>query len=129
LQEAAEQSGRGRIPGLSPALRFGKALVEAENRNDLVLVAWEGEKNRGLRQVRERFNNAASWPERIAIFIGPEGGFTDQEAAQAVSAGAIPFSLGERILRMETAAVAATVLVLYEFEGGAQSSGGGAAGP
>ncbi|NPV75575.1 MAG: 16S rRNA (uracil(1498)-N(3))-methyltransferase [Anaerolineae bacterium] len=129
LQEAAEQSGRGRIPGLSPSLRFDKALTEAGNRNDLILLAWEGEKDRALRQVRQRFNDTDSWPERIAIFIGPEGGFTDQEAAQAVSSGAIPFSLGARILRMETAAVAATVLVLYEFDRGAQSSGGGAAGP
>ena len=128
LQEAAEQSGRGRIPDLSPALRFEEALAEAVKRNDLILVAWEGERNMGLRQVYQHFNAAVSRPKRIAVFVGPEGGFTDQEAALAVSAGAVAFSLGTRILRMETAAIAATVLVLYEFEGG-QSSGDGATAP
>jgi len=129
LQEAAEQAGRGKIPQLSPALHFEKALAEAVNRNDLVLVAWEGERKTGLRQARQRFNPPARQPDRIAVFIGPEGGFADQEVARVESAGAIPFSLGKRILRMETAAIAATVLVLYEFERGSQFSGGGAAGP
>ncbi|MCC6148237.1 MAG: 16S rRNA (uracil(1498)-N(3))-methyltransferase [Anaerolineaceae bacterium] len=126
LKEAAEQSGRGRIPTLSTTVHFVEAISGAVKVNDLVLAAWEGEKIVGLREVRKK---AVSRLERIAVFIGPEGGFASKEMEFARRAGAITFSLGERILRMETAALAAALLILYEFDIKAQSSGGGAVGP
>jgi 16S rRNA (uracil1498-N3)-methyltransferase len=51
----------------------------------------------------------------IALLIGPEGGFTDEEVALAREKGAIPVGLGPRILRTETAAVVASALILYEL--------------
>jgi 16S rRNA (uracil1498-N3)-methyltransferase len=50
----------------------------------------------------------------LSIFIGPEGGFTEDEVNRAISAGALPVSLGSNILRTETAAIAALAIVLYE---------------
>ncbi|MCA9968570.1 MAG: RsmE family RNA methyltransferase, partial [Anaerolineales bacterium] len=49
---------------------------------------------------------------RVALFIGPEGGFEDAEVAAARAAGVQPVTLGRRILRAETAAVAAAALVM-----------------
>jgi hypothetical protein len=52
----------------------------------------------------------------LAVFIGPEGGFSAEEIEAARGAGFQPVTLGRRILRMETAAVVAAALVLYELE-------------
>jgi 16S rRNA (uracil1498-N3)-methyltransferase len=51
----------------------------------------------------------------IALLIGPEGGFTEQEVVAAKENGAIPITLGPRILRTETAAIVAATLILYEL--------------
>ncbi|MDR3577712.1 MAG: RsmE family RNA methyltransferase [Anaerolineaceae bacterium] len=118
--EAAEQSGRGLLPTLSQAMKFADALENA-SQQPLVLFLWEKEKDLGLRQVlssylrRQQSPTAAGSDRKVAIFIGPEGGFTDQEAQLARRAGAIPVTLGKRILRMETAALVAAALTLYEF--------------
>ena len=72
---------------------------------------WEGEKQVMLRDVLQ--TQALSNPARIAILIGPEGGFTLEEVEMARAAGLLPVSLGKRILRMETAALVAASLVLY----------------
>lgn len=126
LREAAEQSGRGRVPRLRPPLRFAQALHEVRNSNGLALIFWEGEGGISLRAM------LADVPfcGKVSLFIGPEGGFSEEEIRQAQAFGLYPVSLGRRILRMETAALAASVLVLYELEDReGQSSGGGAAGP
>ena len=52
--------------------------------------------------------------KKVDIFIGPEGGFSADEIGRALSAGAVPVSLGDNILRTETAAIAALTIVLYE---------------
>jgi 16S rRNA (uracil1498-N3)-methyltransferase len=109
LKEAAEQSGRGRIPRLEAALNFKEALA-ALHTHDLALAAWEEEHSIGLRTLlRGRPLHS------VALLIGPEGGFSSEEMEAARAAGAVPISLGRRILRMETAAVVATALVLHEL--------------
>jgi 16S rRNA (uracil1498-N3)-methyltransferase len=110
LREAAEQSHRGLIPTLEPVTRLETALRNASQANDACLFAWEGEQQASLRQALQ-----AARPQRIGLFIGPEGGFSAEEAALARQHGAIPVSLGRRILRMETAAVVAAALVLHEM--------------
>jgi 16S rRNA (uracil1498-N3)-methyltransferase len=55
-------------------------------------------------------------PKSVALLIGPEGGFTDQELRLVFDAGATPVSLGPRILRTETASIVAAALILYELE-------------
>jgi 16S rRNA (uracil1498-N3)-methyltransferase len=51
----------------------------------------------------------------MALLVGPEGGFTEDELERGRASGAIPFYLGPRILRTETAAVVAASLILYEL--------------
>jgi 16S rRNA (uracil1498-N3)-methyltransferase len=111
LREAAEQSGRGRIPLLSEPLRFADALQTACKDNSLALMLWEKEHTLSLRQALNSHPDA----QKIAVFIGPEGGFSDEEAAAARQAGCQAVSLGQRILRMETAAIVAVALILNEL--------------
>ena len=113
LREAAEQSGRGRIPTLTGALSFDAALAAAA-RQRLALLAWEGEQHAGLRAALTGLR-AENAPE-AAVFIGPEGGFTEAEIGLARARGVRLITLGARILRMETAAVVAAALLIYEFE-------------
>ncbi|TPW16826.1 MAG: hypothetical protein FD126_3791, partial [Elusimicrobia bacterium] len=54
---------------------------------------------------------------RVNLFIGPEGGFSEEEVELAESLGVVVFGLGRRILRAETAAIAAVALLQYEFSG------------
>ena len=108
LQEAAEQSERGLIPLLAEPLRFGLALAHARQKNDLVLIPWEKEETTTVCQALAN----AGGPRRIAVFIGPEGGYSSDEISLACQAGAVPVTLGKRILRMETAAIVAGALIL-----------------
>lgn len=110
IQEAAEQSHRGRLPELAQPVGFEDALDELR-RFEVSLIAAPGAGNRSLRACVGGGKEAGS----IALFIGPEGGFTEDEVGQACRGGAIAFSLGERILRTETAAVVASSVILYEM--------------
>ena len=105
--EAAEQSGRAALPHLSNPQLFDKASRDAV-RSGLALIPWEGEHSLGLRQALE-----GTRPGPIALFIGPEGGFTDEEIARAREIGLVPVTLGKRILRAETAGLAAASAILY----------------
>jgi len=111
VQEAAEQSGRGLLPTVAEPVKFSAALQEAHASYQVSLFMWEGEKQVMLRDVLQ--TQALPNPARIAILIGPEGGFTLEEVEMARAAGLLPVSLGKRILRMETAALVAASLVLY----------------
>jgi len=111
LVEAAEQSRRGRLPTLRPAIMFS-AACEAATRDGLTLLPWEEEKERSLRSALRETERP---PFSINIFIGPEGGFTQEEVSQAQSYGALPVTLGPRILRAETAGLVAATAILHEF--------------
>jgi 16S rRNA (uracil1498-N3)-methyltransferase len=111
LVEAAEQSRRGRLPALRPAIMFSTAC-EAATRGGLTLFPWEEERERSLRSVLRETERP---PFSINIFIGPEGGFTQEEVFQAQSYGALPVTLGPRILRAETAGLVAATAILHEF--------------
>jgi len=110
--EAAEQCGRSRLPELGPVMRLDEALSTAEG---LRLFSWEREEEASLRQVLRQTMVGGEPPPVVSIFIGPEGGFTQEEADAAVTAGAHRVSLGPRILRSETAGIAALSAVLYEL--------------
>jgi 16S rRNA (uracil1498-N3)-methyltransferase len=111
ITEAAEQSGRGRIPELlSPiSLEEGLSGLDAFQR---CLMACTQAKGRGL---RKSLKLGCDTPDTVALLVGPEGGFTDQEVKLGQSSGAVPISLGRRIFRTETAAVVAVSLILYEL--------------
>jgi 16S rRNA (uracil1498-N3)-methyltransferase len=111
LMEAAEQSGRGRLPTLRPPAMFPNACEDAA-RGGLTLIPWEEEKEQNLRSVLQ---GAERPPFSINLFIGPEGGFTPAELVQAQRYGAIPITLGPRILRAETAGLVAAAAILHEL--------------
>jgi 16S rRNA (uracil1498-N3)-methyltransferase len=112
LQEAAEQSGRSRIPDLYPPVEFDTAVHSAPAQNERCLAAWEQESGRRLGPALSGLKPHA----RTAVLIGPEGGLTREEISTAEQAGWLSISLGPRILRMETAAVVAAALTVAWFE-------------
>ena len=73
------------------------------------LFLYEDEREHGIRQAL-----AGRRPATVSLVIGPEGGFAPQEAQTAVQAGMLSVSLGPRILRCETAPLAALSAVMYE---------------
>jgi 16S rRNA (uracil1498-N3)-methyltransferase len=78
---------------------------------DRSLIASPGAKGKSLRDCLKGPGTAGT----VALFVGPEGGFTEDEVGQACGSGAIAFCLGKRILRTETAAVVASSVILYEM--------------
>ncbi|MBI5305626.1 MAG: 16S rRNA (uracil(1498)-N(3))-methyltransferase [Chloroflexi bacterium] len=110
IVEAAEQAGRAILPNLMPPMLFAHACDQTPA-NGLALIPYEGEKSRGLREALAHAPRAKT----INLFIGPEGGFTEDEIALAKDKGVLPVSLGPRILRAETAGLVAVSAVLYEL--------------
>jgi len=111
ITEAAEQSCRGRIPQLEAPVNFPDA-VSGLGDFDRCLIGSPQATGPSLREV---LRAGGAEPVAVALLIGPEGGFTDQEIAVACSKGATAFSLGKRILRTETAAIIASAVILYEL--------------
>lgn len=112
IKEAAEQCDRGLIPELAAPVTFREALHMADDAA-LKLHFYENENRTTLKDLIDpiRGNIPA-----VAMLIGPEGGFSDEETALAREAGWQTCTLGERIYRVETAAIAAAILTLYEVE-------------
>lgn len=108
-REAAQQSRRGQVPVIEPVQGWAQAARRAQE-FDLALVAWEREA--GAPGLRDRLAGVAPGA-RLALYVGPEGGLTEAEAAAAAAAGAHLVGLGPRILRTETAALAALAAALY----------------
>ena len=107
VTEAAEQCGRGRVPAVDPPAAFEEAVRSAPG---LRLLPWEGERSLGLRSA---LRGTKPKPSTVSLFIGPEGGFSEEEAALAREAGCLAVSLGPRILRSETAGIVAAALVMH----------------
>ena len=111
VTEAAEQSHRGRIPQIETPVTFAQALSQLGD-FDRALIASTSSQTKTL---PDALAESATPPTSVAILIGPEGGFSDAETAQACENGAIPVNLGPRILRTETAAIVLPALVLFEL--------------
>lgn len=120
IAEAAEQSGRGKLPVLQPAAVFRQACSQARG---ISLIPWEEEGSRHLRDSLRQLTvdgagearSVRTRPFAVNLFIGPEGGFEPDEVATAQRYGIVPVTLGPRILRAETAAIVAASAVLYEL--------------
>lgn len=99
IESAARQSTRTVTPALEPVHSFEATLTDRSE--DLLLFGHPGE------------SGAANHPSvrNVAIWIGPEGGFSPAEVERLRDVGALPFGLGPRVLRAETAAVVATALL------------------
>lgn len=114
-QEAAKQCKRSLIPQIME-IKSLRETLDSINKDDLLIIPWEGEKIRGLKgylkgnkeYIRDKNNT-------IYIFIGPEGGIAEEEIEFAIKAGGTPVTLGPRILRTETAGIAVITMVLYHI--------------
>jgi 16S rRNA (uracil1498-N3)-methyltransferase len=109
LREAAEQSHRGRLPQLCAPTSFARACEESVENHQISLMPWEEAAGESLSGA---LRSADTPPRSVALLIGPEGGFDPQEAALAQGCGIRVVTLGPRILRAETAAVASVAIAM-----------------
>jgi 16S rRNA (uracil1498-N3)-methyltransferase len=105
---AAKQCGRTLVPSICALCEFHE-FVGQPRTEQLKLLFWEGESRLTLKQVYETERNARA----ILLVVGPEGGFSAEEANQGRRSGFKSVQLGRRILRSETAAIAALSLVQF----------------
>lgn len=108
LTESAEQCRRGLIPELGAPLRLADAWGQTAMA-DIALLPWEGA---GGLTVKAAL--AGKQPRSVALLVGPEGGWTEEEVENGRLRGIIPVTLGSRILRAETAAIVSAALIMAE---------------
>lgn len=106
-QSAAEQSSRGIIPAISNTINIDQA-IEKSVKDDLAIFFYED----GGETISHILTDSQKL-ETMSIFIGPEGGFSLDEVNKLTSNGIFPVTLGERILRTETAPIAALAIIMY----------------
>lgn len=111
--EAAQQSNRLDVPDISSPVSFHDYMASFKKGN-LNLLLYEGEKKRGIKEAL-RGIESINGVKTIILLIGPEGGFSHKEVETAVNSGFTTVSLGEFILRTETAPIAALSILQYEF--------------
>ena len=110
-REALKQCKRGRLMVIEPVGTLQDVLLQAR-RCDVKILFWENQPQL-LTRLAAVPQSAA--PERIFAILGPEGGFSPAEVEAAVAEGFLTAGLGPRILRAETAAIAAAALLQFLF--------------
>ena len=113
---AAKQSGRDIIPKVSSAIKI-KDLCDKVKELDILIVPYEKEQEETFKFVIDEIKKKNTEDLSIGIVIGPEGGFEPSEIELLKSSGAKIVTLGKRILRTETVALAMTSVIMYEFGG------------
>lgn len=126
--EAVKQCKRGLIPRVTESYDVDKMLAELPN-YDLIICPYENEDGLTIKDfLRAAPPPAAVQPGlestgrtgpqalRVALIIGPEGGFSEGEIEKLKAAGAATVTLGKTILRTETAGLAALAMIMYELE-------------
>lgn len=104
---ACEQCGRSVVPVIEQPIEFDELLSRASNTHMIFL--WERELHGNMQSAIDKTKTD------VAVFVGPEGGITEPEKIKLTEAGAQAVTLGARILRAETAAIAALSVVYYEM--------------
>ncbi|MCJ7690146.1 MAG: 16S rRNA (uracil(1498)-N(3))-methyltransferase [Clostridiaceae bacterium] len=110
--EASKQSKRSLVPQINDPIEFSNLLEELKHM-DLVVVPYENEEGYGIKKLVQNIekNNIV----KVAIVIGPEGGFEECEILKLKEIGASIVTLGPRILRTETAGFTCLSLIMYEL--------------
>ena len=112
-ESAAKQSGRSVIPEVAMPMPFAAALKEAAD-SEIRLIPYENAE--GMERTRRILESVVPG-QKIAVFIGPEGGFEETEIRRAEEAGFEAVTLGKRILRTETAGFVVLSLLMAQTEG------------
>ena len=111
-ESAAKQSGRGIVPEVLPVMKWKEAL-EYARQLDVKMIPYE--KAAGINATKQLIGSV-SFGQSVGIFIGPEGGFEEAEVEAAKAMGAVPVTLGKRILRTETAGMTILSILMYHLE-------------
>lgn len=109
--EACKQSKRSLVPLINTPIDF-KELIDELHKADLIVVPYENEEGYGIKKMVRNLNHEI---KNIAVIIGPEGGFEEEEIENLKDIGANIVTLGPRILRTETAGFVCTSILLYEL--------------
>ena len=110
---AAKQSHRGIIPEVKAPITMKAALDYAKENLDLILIPYENFKNM---KSTKKVISAIQPGMKVGFFVGPEGGLDPTEVKAAEEAGAVPISLGNRILRTETAPLMLLSVLMFQME-------------
>ena len=113
---AAKQSGRDIIPKIENVTKINQ-ICENINDFDMIIVPYEKEEVYSFKDAIEELKNDKKINKTIGIVIGPEGGFEYKEIELLKNAGAKIVTLGTRILRTETVALAMASVIMYELGG------------
>jgi len=111
MKSACKQCGRVTLPDLNTPLPFEELINTVPNKKTLKILLWEDEDKVDLK----RLLTSMSFVPHVFVIVGPEGGFTSNEINLAKDAGFQIISLGNRILRAETAAVSLISIIQYEW--------------
>lgn len=114
-KSAAEQSKRTCIPKVNDIVNL-KNVLELLRDYDIVIVAYEEEKQNTLKKELENLKKMLKTNYKIACIIGPEGGITPKEIEILIKNNVKCVTLGKRILRTETAPIALVSIIMYEME-------------
>ncbi len=115
-QESSGQCKRGIVPEVKPAIKFDELLVRLET-FDLKVFPYENQEEFTIKQLLREFNMQQIDGEiKVAVIIGPEGGFSNSEALSLEEMGIKPVTLGKTVLRTETAGMATVSMIMYEME-------------
>ena len=104
--EAAKQCGRGRIPQVLPMLDYSEALTAMKD-DERAFLFYENSTSSFRKELEQKVSS-------VSIMVGAEGGFEEEEVSKALEQGIASLSLGKRILRCETAPLAALSIIMYE---------------
>ena len=110
-EEAAKQCGRAIIPTVLPPVSY-KEMLSVATESDIALFCYEAEDGSSIKDALAEEVK----PKSIAVIVGSEGGFSEEEAEAAKVAGCRSVTLGKRILRCETAPLYALTAISYRYE-------------
>ena len=110
-EEAAKQCGRAKIPDVTSPVSY-KTMLGMAGESELRLFCYESEDGLTIKNALSEREK----PKSIAVIVGSEGGFSPEEVRDARDSGCLSVSLGERILRCETAPAFALSVISYEYE-------------
>lgn len=115
LISATKQSERAWLPELCSPQAFETSLGQLDKFSVCLFLSPHRDHDLDIQHIKKVLREVAR-PDAIALFVGPEGGFSDQEVSSAIKSGCIPVTLGKNILRTETAAIVAVAVAAYEFQ-------------
>ena len=111
---ATKQCKRAWLPELCNPQTFEASLAQLEKFSLCLLLI--SPSHGGETQHIKTVLRTVRHPDAIALLVGPEGGFSDQEVTALINGGCVPVTLGTNILRTETAAIVAVAVTAYEFQ-------------